>query len=209
MTRAERASLLHGIYVVVDDAESALDVARASLDAGVRVLQYRAKSGIVVSRLRALRALARDRASLLILNDDWRAAIENASDGVHLGPGDDGFSDLTTVRARMPEALIGLSCANEAEMRTARAAGADYAGVGAVYATPSKSDAGAPIGIDGLLRVASAAALPVAAIGGINLENVGAVKRSGVAMAAVISAVASAADPATAARELVRAWESA
>ncbi|MEO7202441.1 MAG: thiamine phosphate synthase, partial [Candidatus Tumulicola sp.] len=77
---------------------------------------------------------------------------------------------------------------------------------GAVFATASKDDAGAPIGLDGLRAVAAASTLPAAAIGGIGAANLAEVARTGVAMAAVISAVASAPDPAAAARELVAIW---
>jgi thiamine-phosphate pyrophosphorylase len=209
VTRAGRASLLHGLYVIVNDAPEATAVARVALGAGVRVLQYRAKSGIDGECLRRLRALTHERDALLIVNDDWRAALAFSCDGVHLGSGDDGFADVAPVRAALPEAIIGLSCATEDEMRAAHRAGVDYAGVGAVYATASKDDAGDPIGIAGLRRVAGAAPVPVAAIGGITRERVADIKRAGVAMAAVISALARAADVEREARALVRAWGAA
>jgi len=207
VTRAERASLLHGIYVVVNDSERSVEIARAALAAGVRVLQYRAKNGIVGERLRALVVAARERGAIVLLNDDWKAAAAHGCDGTHLGPGDPGFADPAAVRAALPECVVGLSCGSEGEMRAAHRAGADYAGVGSVYATVSKPDAGEPIGIDGLRRVATAASLAVAAIGGITIDNVGEVRRTGVAMAAVVSEVERAKDPAAAARALVRAWD--
>ncbi|HTX58110.1 MAG TPA: thiamine phosphate synthase [Verrucomicrobiae bacterium] len=205
LTRAQRAARLHGIYAIVNgDARDPLACALAALGAGIRIVQYRAKSGIVPDTARALRALTAERGALLIFNDDWQAALAFDGDGVHLGPGDDGFAHVATVRARIGERLIGLSCGTPEE---ARAAGdADYLGVGSLYATRSKSDAGAPIGIAGLLAVAAATALPVAAIGGIDASNLPAVARSGVAMAAVISAIADAADPSRAASELVAIW---
>jgi thiamine-phosphate pyrophosphorylase len=108
------------------------------------------------------------------------------------------------VRAALPDRLIGLSCGTAAE---ARAAGdADYLGVGSIYATGSKDDAGAPIGIEGLRAVIAATALPVAAVGGITASTVAGVRGCGAAMAAVISAISGARDPLLAARELVQAW---
>jgi thiamine-phosphate pyrophosphorylase len=80
--------------------------------------------------------------------------------------------------------------------------GADYLGVGDVYGTPSKSDAGTPIGIDGLTEVIRAVSIPVVAIGGITLENAGLVIQAGAAGVAVISAVVGAPDPEAAARRL-------
>lgn len=205
--REQRVALLHGIYAIVNESPGAIDIARAALDAGIGIVQYRAKRGIVAQTLQALRAITRDARALLIVNDDVEAARAFGCDGVHLGPDDAGFYRVESVRAALPEHLIGLSCGTIEEARPARTAGADYLGVGSVYATPSKDDAGEPIGIEGLERIASIASLPVAAIGGITLENVGNVRRSGVAMAAVISAIANADDPRAAAAALVRAWE--
>jgi thiamine-phosphate pyrophosphorylase len=180
-------------------------IARAGLDAGITVVQYRAKRGIDASHVRALREATRESGALLIVNDDCHATIEFDADGVHLGPDDAGFDRIANVRAMLGERLIGASCGTPAE---ARAAGdADYLGVGAVYATASKDDAGLPIGIDGMLAVARATRLPVAAIGGITYDTLADVRASGVAMAAVISAVANAPDPRDAARALVARWQ--
>jgi thiamine-phosphate pyrophosphorylase len=207
VTRRDRAALLHGIYAIVNQGrDSSLAIAQAALRAGVRVVQYRAKHGIVPHELRAIRDLTRAANALLVLNDDWRAAMACECDGVHLGPDDAGFIDVAPVRAALGERLIGLSCGTVEEARTAENSGADYLGVGSVYATSSKADAGDPIGIDGLRRIASATRLPVAAIGGITQERIGEVARSGVAMAAVISAIADAPDPYAASLELVSRW---
>lgn len=183
-----------------------LDIAKAALDAGVTVLQYRAKLGIVPENLSALRRLTRENDATLIVNDDWRAAKTFACDGVHLGPGDSGFSDVAEVRFNLPDALIGLSCGTIEEITRANAAGVDYLGIGSVFPTASKSDAGAPIGIDGLRALAAQTPLPVAAIGGITARNLEAVRATGVVMAAVISAIAAARDPRGVAGDLVAAW---
>jgi len=204
LTRERRAALLHGIYVIINDDARALDLARAVLDGGVRILQYRAKGGIDAHRLRDLRALTRERHALLVINDDWRAAAEFDCDGVHLGPGDDGFGSVAQVREQLPGRLIGLSCGTREEV--AGAGDVDYLGIGSVYATASKIDAGAPIGIDGLRRLTAATALPVAAVGGITLSTLDDVRSVGATMAAVISAVAAVDDPRQAAADLVARW---
>jgi thiamine-phosphate pyrophosphorylase len=205
IARRQRAALLCGIYAIVNESPRAVEIACSALVAGVRVVQYRAKNGIVAATLRELRARTRDRA-LLIVNDDAEAVRAFDCDGVHLGPGDAGFDDVAAVRAALPECVIGLSCGTIEEAAPQRTAGADYLGVGAVYATLSKGDAGEPIGIEGLRRIAAAATLPVAAIGGISAANAGEVRRSGAAMAAVISALSQAEDPGMAAAALLRAW---
>ena len=203
----ERGIRLGGIYVILNDSPALPALARDVLDGGVRIVQYRAKSGIVKERLRRVRALTRERAALLVVNDDWQAALEFDCDGVHLGPDDEGFDRVAAVRARLGERLIGLSCGTPEEVRAANAAPVDYAGIGSVYATSSKDDAGAPIGVPALRALVEACALPVAAIGGITLARIPEIRASGAAMAAVISAVADSSDAKRAARALVDAWQ--
>ncbi|HZZ00061.1 MAG TPA: thiamine phosphate synthase [Candidatus Baltobacteraceae bacterium] len=205
-TRTQRVALLSGIYAIVNESPRCVEIARAALSADIGILQYRAKSGIASETLRTLRAMTRKSGALLIVNDDLEAVRAFECDGVHLGPDDSGFYDVAGVRAAIPDRVIGLSCGTVEEASPQRTEGADYLGVGSVYATPSKDDAGAPIGIEGLTKIATVTALPVAAIGGITVENVVNVRRSGVAMAAVISAISAAADPGEAAGTLVQRW---
>lgn len=209
MTRRERAERLRGIYAIVNEgARDPVELTRDILAGGARIVQYRAKNGIVAEHARQLRSLTREFRALLFLNDDWRAVREYDADGVHLGPEDATAAELPAIRAALADALIGLSCGTEAEAREALRADADYVGAGSVYATASKDDAGDPIGLDGLRRVAAAAApLPVAAIGGVTAGALGDVRATGVAMAAVISAIARAPDARAATEALVRAWE--
>ncbi|HEY1654632.1 MAG TPA: thiamine phosphate synthase [Candidatus Tumulicola sp.] len=208
--RSRRAAQLRGIYAIVNEgARDPVAVARAALSAGVRVVQYRAKTGIVAERLRALRRATRESGALLIVDDDLEAAVAFDCDGVHLGPDDRGFGDVPAVRRAVGDRLIGLSCGTPAEARVAEGSGADYAGVGCVFPTASKADAGEPIGVAGLRAVASATRLPAIAIGGIGVRNVAEVARSGAAMAAVIAAIAQAPDPAAVCAELIRRWGAA
>jgi thiamine-phosphate diphosphorylase len=204
--RLTRAAALHGIYAILNDEPGILERARAVLRGGVRIVQYRAKTGIVGETLRLLREMTRECSALLIVNDDWRAARSCGCDGVHLGPDDEGFADVAPVRASFPDGLIGLSCGTLAEVHRANAGDVDYLGIGSVYATQSKSDAGEPIGVHNLSRLANAADRPVAAIGGISLARLAEIRSARVAMAAVISALASTADPERTARALVAEW---
>ena len=199
---------LRGIYAILNEGTpDPVELARALLSGGVRIVQYRAKSGIDESRARMLRKLTREHQALLIVNDDWQAALAVDADGAHLGPGDASMAELPYVRRQLSGRILGVSCGTPEEARLAQAASADYLGVGSVYATGSKADAGAPIGIAGLRAVASAApALPVAAIGGIDASNLRDVAASGVAMAAVLSAFSTSGDPAATARSFVRLW---
>ncbi|MFZ1124489.1 MAG: thiamine phosphate synthase [Candidatus Baltobacteraceae bacterium] len=202
----ERGAKLSGIYALVDRGlvDDPIGLAVAVLAAGVRVLQYRAKSGVdpaIVRRMRAHTAAAR---AILIVNDDVEAALE--ADGLHVGQSDLAALDLAALRARLGSRLLGISCATPQEARVAAELGADYLGAGPFAPTGTKLDAGAPIGAEGLRGVVSATALPVAAIGGIGLENLETVARSGAAMACIGGALVHGGDPHAAALALVRRW---
>lgn len=195
-----------GIYALFDPA--AAPDAGAYLDAllrgGIRLVQVRAKSGIVPAHLRALVARIRAAGGTAIVNDDVELALE--ADGVHLGQEDLAGHDLRALRARLGTRAIGLSCGTPAEARAIPDGTVDYVGTGPIFATASKSDAGAPIGVNGVRVVVEATPLPVAAIGGITLAALPRVRETGAAMAAVISALAGAADPEATARAFVQAW---
>lgn len=199
---------LHGIYAIVNQSPRADEIAAAALRGGVRIIQYRAKDGFDPHAAVELRRLTRNAGALLLINDDWQAALTCDADGVHLGLDDARSDELPSIRAALRGRLLGLSCGTVDEARAAAHARADYIGVGSVYATASKRDAGEPIGIAGLKRVAAATSLPVAAIGGVTPERIAEIRSTGVAMAAVISAIASARDPEQAANDLVARWGS-
>ncbi len=206
MTRAERAALLRGIYVIVNESADSVPLAAAVLAGGARIIQYRAKSGIDRKNAIALRDLTRGHSALFIINDDWRAALDFEADGVHVGPDDATVESLASIRSALSHLVIGVSCGTADEAISAAEADADYLGVGSVFTTNSKEDAGPPIGVAGLRDVAAATCLPLAAIGGITRDRIADVRGAGAAMAAVISAVAQQADPESATRDLVRSW---
>ncbi|MDQ2858556.1 MAG: thiamine phosphate synthase [Candidatus Eremiobacteraeota bacterium] len=197
---------LAGIYGIVDTAVTVdpLVLVDVMLEAGIRVLQYRAKGGIRRDVLGGMLERTRACGAALIVNDDLDAALE--ADGWHAGQEDLAHRDVRAVRARLGKRLFGVSCATAAEARAAEASGADYVGVGPFAATASKADAGAAIGVAGVAAVVLATRLPVIAIGGIDLGNEAQVRASGAAMAAIISAIACAPDRGAAARALVARW---
>ena len=207
LTRARRARSLRGIYVILNEQLEMLDTCHGGARRRRAVLQYRAKSGIVPERLRALRLLARERDAVLIVNDDWRAAKAFDCDGVHLGPDDSGFGDVDEVRFNLPDALIGLSCGTIEEITRAKAADVDYARhwLPSFRRLRKPTPAHRSVSTD-CARSPRRRILPVAAIGGITVQNVADVRATGVAMAAVISALSAARDPRSAAGELVAAW---
>jgi thiamine-phosphate pyrophosphorylase len=200
------APRLAGMYALIDPAAHAEPVAylEALLRGGIRLVQIRAKGGIAPALLRTLVARIRAAGATAIVNDDVDLALE--ADGVHLGQEDLAGQDLRTLRARLGARAIGVSCGTPAEARALPPGLVDYVGAGPIFATSSKGDAGAPIGVNGVRVVVEASALPVAAIGGITLAALPRVRETGAAMAAVISALAAAADPEATARAFVAAW---
>jgi thiamine-phosphate pyrophosphorylase len=200
-------SLLRGIYALVDpDRVEPISFTEALLRAGIRLIQIRAKSGIDGTTLIALAGRVRAAGGLLIVNDDVRLA--RLADGVHLGQEDAEVLDLPALRRALGARIIGLSCGTPQEARAADPALVDYIGAGPLFATPSKDDAGEPIGVGGVRAVVKATRLPVAAIGGIGPATIACAAESGAAMAAVISALVCE-DPEPVARDLIARWNAA
>jgi len=195
-----------GIYALLDPAAHAEPAAylTALLRGGIRIVQIRAKGGIALPLLRASVQAIRAAGGIAIVNDDVDLALE--ADGVHLGQEDLALHDLPALRARLGDRAIGLSCGTPAEARAVVPGLVDYLGAGPIFATSSKSDAGGPIGVNGVRVVVEASVLPVTAIGGITVASIPRVRQTGAAMAAVISALAAAPDPEATARAFVAAW---
>jgi thiamine-phosphate pyrophosphorylase len=169
------------LHALVDE----LDSARVAVEGGATVVQWRLKDVStldVVERGRSTRSLCARHGVAFVVNDDVEAALMLGADGVHLGQRDTG-----TERAKEHGLVVGLSAADVEQARQA-AAVADYVGAGPVWATPSKSDADLPIGLDGLRAICAAVDVPVVAIGGIDTSNAAECIRAGAAGVAVIRA---------------------
>jgi thiamine-phosphate pyrophosphorylase len=167
------------VHALVGDLENA----RAAAEGGATVIQLRLKDASTAARV----ALGRELLELgieLVVNDDVDAALELGC-GVHLGQTDAGVE-----RAAAAGIPLGISAATRREAAVAEFAGATYLGAGPVWATPSKPEAGTPIGLFGLADVCLATQLPVVAIGGIDASNAGDCIRMGAAGVAVIRAIA-------------------
>jgi len=172
--------------VVADPA-----VAARALAGGATVVQLRLKgrpTAEVVSAGRPVRELCRERGARFIVNDDVEAALELEADGVHLGREDSG-AEL----AREAGLLLGLSASDLETALAAAGSAPAYVGLGPVWATPTKPDAGEPLGLDGLAAVCAAVSVPIVAIGGIDASNAAACVRAGAVGVAVVRAAADAA----------------
>jgi thiamine-phosphate pyrophosphorylase len=182
-----------------------VEQARAACAGGAAVVQLRAKHAgdrQVLAWAAAIRALSRARGVLFVVNDRFDLALAAGADGVHLGQ-DDLPPGRLPPRAR-ERLLVGRSTHDLEELRAAHAEGVDYVAFGPVFASTSKPGAGVARGLEALsAAVRLAAPLPLVAIGGVDALHVPALVRAGAAGAAVIGAVAGAADPCAATRELV------
>src|SRR5947209_14890826 len=185
-----------------------LSVAAAALDGGATVIQLRDKAAstrLLIEEGLALRALTRERGALLIVNDRVDVALAVEADGAHVGQ-----EDMPAGLARRllgPKHILGVSAANIEEADEAVAGGADYLGVGPIFPSPGKADAGPATGEHLLTELAKRYTIPLIAIGGITAENAAEVMRAGAAGVAVITAVVYAEDITAASRLLRRAVE--
>lgn len=171
------------------------EVVRAMLDAGVRLVQYREKSkkmGAKYEECLLLRAMTREAGAAFIVNDDIDLALLVGADGVHVGQED---LPVAAVRALVGDGTaIGLSTHSPEQARAAVAAGADYIGVGPVFATQTKDDVCAPVGLSYLDFVAREIGLPFVAIGGIKEHNLAEVVAHGGRCAALVTEIVGAPD---------------
>lgn len=175
----------------------------AALKGGVTAVQLREKHGTdreILELAEHVRELCAEHDAAFFLNDRVDLALVANADGVHLGVGDVPVSAARRIGGE--EFLIGFSPDTDLDARSAEIEGASYLGVGPVFGTQSKFDAGPQIGLSVLKRRIETSGLPVVGIGGINAANAGSVVHAGASGVAVMSAILKADDPEVAAREL-------
>jgi thiamine-phosphate pyrophosphorylase len=158
--------------------------------AGVELLQYRDKEGTPQEVLRGAAVIREVFAGVecrLILNDRADLAVLAGWGGVHVGQ-----EDLSPEYARRVVGAarwVGVSTHTEEQVRLADTSCADYVAVGPVFATGTKLDAAAVIGLDGVRRARALTTKPIVAIGGITRGNAWSVIEAGADSVAVISAL--------------------
>ena len=202
-----RQGLKLGVYLVTDErlskGRATAEIVRAAIRGGVDAVQLRGKDLPIREQLaigRALRTITREAGVLFIVNDRLDLALALDADGVHVGQ-DDLPADVVR-RLVGPEWIVGVSAATIAEARAARDDGADYIGVGPIWGTATKLDAGVAVGPGLIATLKAAVELPMVGIGGIGAGNAAQVIAAGGDGVAVVSAIMSADDPEAAARDL-------
>ena len=171
------------LYSVVEEA----------LKGGITLFQFREKGkGALEGKEKVelaikLQNLCKKYNVPFIVNDDIELALEIAADGVHVGQDDLGVDEI---RKLMPDKIIGLSIGNEEELKQSKVEYVDYVGVGPVFVTQSKDDAGGAIGYEGLeLMRKLLPTMPLVAIGGIQIQHIKDIMKTNVEGVSIISAI--------------------
>lgn len=224
-TPASVRALRPALYLVTDTAlcggrrgvvETALAAARGGADI-VQLRDHDATTRELAEMARELVDALAPTGVPLILDDRLDVALATGAAGVHLGQ-----SDLDPVDARriadglgLHDFHIGWSVSDEAQTGAARAMPTgvlDLLGIGPFRATPTKPDAAAPLGLDGVARLTRAAddiGLPAVVIGGVKRDDVAALATHGARGIAVVSAICGQPDPGAATRALRAALDAA
>ena len=199
----------YSLYLVSDRGLSrgrtTQQIVEAALCGGVTCVQLREKTcstrEFITQALSIKDHLKRQNVPLII-NDRVDIAQAVNADGVHLGQSDMPIEMAKTILK--DSMIIGISAESLEDAVQAEKNGADYIGVSPIYATPTKTDAASPLGLEGLREIRKSVKIPLVGIGGLNRGNAGEVINNGADGVAVVSAIVSADDPEKAARELIK-----
>ena len=186
------------LYAVTDSAwvgrQTLPEQIEDALRGGVTIVQLREKMLDEASFIREaieVKELCHRYGIPLIINDNVEVALKSGADGVHVGIED---APVAEIRKRVPaDFIIGATCKTVEQAKAAEAAGADYMGVGAVFPSPTKTNA-IRITNEQLRQIVSAVSIPAVAIGGISRENILEITGSKVSGVAVVSAIFGAED---------------
>lgn len=195
------------LYAVTDrkwlKGSSLEEEVEKAVRAGVTMVQFREKNmkfDELVSLAKKIGAIVHRYNIPLIINDDIDAALASGADGVHVGQEDICASEARQKIGR--SMILGVSAGTAEIALEAEKCGADYIGAGAVFSTSTKEDAG-KISFCELKRICDSVSIPVVAIGGIKEENIMELSGSGIAGAAVVSAIFAKDDAAASASKLL------
>jgi len=198
------------LYLITDrtlfpDEDAFFAAIEGALKAGVRAVQLREKdlpTRELLNVVYRMRKLTAEYGAKLFVNDRADIALCAGADGVHLGQ--ESMPVYAVRKIAGDDFTIGVSTHNLKEASLAEKEGADFITFGPVYQTPSKLKYGAPVGLEALNEVAGEIGIPVFGIGGIKLDTINAVMKSGAHGIAVISGILSAADKEMAAKDYLQ-----
>lgn len=201
----------YSLYLVTDrslmSTETLEEAVKEAVKGGCTLVQLREKEassmGFYETALR-VKKITKQHGVPLIINDRVDIALAAGADGVHVGQSDLPASVVRRILGE--DKILGVSTATVEEAERAEADGADYIGVGAMYATGTKTDA-RPVSLETLREIRAAVKLPIVVIGGIHLPRIPDFKGTGIDGLAVVSAIIAEKDIKGAARELKAAFE--
>ena len=196
------------LYLVTDThalrGRDFFDVVEAALMGGVTMVQLREKTlptADFLKKANALRTMTERYGVALIINDRLDIAFDSKACGLHVGQKDISASDSRRILRKDTGKILGVTANTIAQAQAAEAAGADYIGAGAMFATQTKGDT-TPLSKEALKAIVESISIPVVAIGGINAQNLMELQGTGVDGVAVVSALFGAQDIEAAARSL-------
>ena len=200
------------LYAVTDqmwlkEGESLSNVVENVLKSGATFLQIREKDlapDSFEAEAERLKTLCSQHGVPFVVNDSVEIALQCDADGVHVGQSDIKGRDIRSIIG--PDKILGISAGTVDEAVAAEKAGADYIGVGAIFATSTKKNARS-MTMERLKEIVSSVSIPVVAIGGISAENILQLCGSGVDGVAVVSAIFAAEDPGKATSDLLKLAE--
>lgn len=213
--RQENGILPAGLYGITAEKFSAgrtnIEVVRQMIAGGVRIIQYREKkaeksAAEIFSECRAIREMTRVAGVTFIVNDHVDVALLVGADGVHVGQEDLPVGEVRKLLG--PDKIIGLSTHSPEQAEAAVRLGADYIGVGPVFATRTKDDVCDPVGFSYLEWVQNNISLPYVAIGGIKLGNIEEIVRRGAKTICLVTEIVGAPDIVGRIHELQAAFKS-
>ncbi len=199
----------YSLYLVTDRdlalGRSTVEIVKRALQGGVTCVQLREKNCSTlefIEQALALKDILKSTGVPLIINDRVDVALAVEADGVHLGQTDMPLAMAKKILGNTM--IIGISAESLEDAVEAERKGADYLGVSPIYATPTKTDTAAPLGLEGLRAIRNSVRLPLVGIGGLNRDNSAEAIRHGADGIAGVSAIVAADDPATAAGDLMQ-----
>ncbi|MEA3476106.1 MAG: thiamine phosphate synthase [Candidatus Cloacimonadota bacterium] len=186
-----------GLYFIIDGnfTRDFVKMTRLAIDIGLKIIQYRDKNANASEMLTnaiKIRELTENSDTIFIVNDNVEVARASNADGVHIGQEDTQYEEA---RKLLPKRIIGMSVGNLEQSLLAEKMGADYIGLGPIFPTLTKPNAGQIIGTEKLSKIVKAVQIPIIAIGGINLSNLKSVLETGVNGVAIISAILGSSNP--------------
>ena len=183
MADAELAGDVLDFYFITNrklSRKPVIDTVKDAIRGGARIVQYREKDlpmPDIIKQAYEIAELCRREGVLFIVNDYVDIAVSVDADGVHVGRTDSPYQVARDALGR--DKIVGVSARNVWQAVAAARAGADYIGLGPIFPTATKADAGKAIGVQAISEVKAKVDIPVVAIGGITLENCAEVIKAG------------------------------